>query len=324
MFKKLILLLIVAAILIGGISTGLRISTPPEIDVLNHVDILSDDFDNRIGIVDLNKPWDYWYKLLLTADEQGFYRVENLYNDVPDCVQGVCISAEEEDGVSFLRLGVIPNEFGDHKNIAQISDQRDSFAYGKQHRWFPTPGHPVIFEVVFRTSDNYKADASGTAVGNWGIMLWNGPDYFADPNANVERDNSSFSSHRNDTFLMGFTWTDNQTFGGLVSGLNAVAVDKFALIPYTNIPIRNVNINDWVNAKIVWDVNNLGVQSIIYYINDQLVGTSIPVIPFPSLKIQIYNDNERFELTNEGVKIRDIKVTEPHYLDLDRITVVQL
>lgn len=284
-----------------------------------------DDFDNKPQKPDTTLPWDYWYMLLISADELGFYRQENLQHEITRN-NAVCITHEvDEKGEKFLRFTLLPQDFPGKINIAQINEQRDSFAYGLTHRWLPTAGHPVVFTVRFRASENYQVDGSGGAIGSFGMYLWNAPDYKTDPNANIEREDL-WATHPDDTFLMGFLWNDERTLQAIpefLKGMNAVAAVQTQQ-NYFVTPIRNVEINKWVNARIVWEVDEAGTQTVSHYINDQLLRTFSPSILYPSLTLQIHNDNERFQMGPNGFYAEYPNPTAPQHFELDEVEVKQL
>ena len=282
--------------------------------------VLIDEFDSAFVVPDQTKPWDYWYKMLIGADSLGYYRLENLNTNV-DCNQEVCVRQMTENGIGFARLEIGPQQYPSVENvrIAQISDQRDSFSFSDPHRWLPTVGHPVEYSIRFRASSTYKADASGSAVGNWGFMLFNYSDYYPDQNADVSRDTSAFTRQPENTYLLGFSWTDSQTLNGLLTGLNAVAADKFDFLPAHLSPIRNININDWVNLKMKWEVNLLGIQTVTFYVNNQIASVYVPLFPMPAMGMFLYNDNERFVLGPGGLEPSHVAVPATQYVDLDRV-----
>lgn len=322
MFKRLHVTLVLVAVLfllLPGVSqaTGMINTASPN--------VLVDEFNQPFLPPNTHLPWDYWYTMLISADQLGYYRRENLRRPVA-CNVDVCVTREHERGVKFARLAIYPIRFpiADHVSIAQIGEQRDSFGYGTPHRWLPTVGHPIIYKVRFRASSTYKDDASGSAVGNWGITLFNYADYFADPNADVSRDNSSFSRHTDDYYLLGFTWFDPTNVGGALTGLYAASADKFSAAPGFLYPIRGVNINHWTEAKITWEVDAQGVQTVGYYINNQLISTYQPQFPMPSLAIQIYNDNESFQITATGLAPVHVDIPGKQFIDIDSVDIRQL
>ena len=44
--------------------------------------VVSDDFSNGVKKPDTGLPWDYWYVVLDSCDEQGFLRMENLQSTI--------------------------------------------------------------------------------------------------------------------------------------------------------------------------------------------------------------------------------------------------
>jgi len=310
--------------ILSGLAVGvLLLSSPLTTQALTNTsspNVLYDDFDAAFNVPNQSLPWDYWYKTLISADSVGFLKQENLVSDI-SCNNDVCVTLGSEGSTNFARLALNPEAYPGTVNIAQLSEQRDAFSYGVAHRWLPTVGHPVTMTTRMRYSSNYKADASGTAVGTSLVELWNAPDYYKDPTVDYTRDNSQFATHTDDIFVMGFSWTDAGTLGGLFKGFKATMVDKVGL-PYYSADLSNVNINDWFVAKMVWSTSILGVQTVSYYINNQLVGFTIPVIPMPALALNIIQDNTQVQL-GAGLVYAHPNPTAPQLLDIDYVSVTQ-
>ncbi|MEO6728702.1 MAG: hypothetical protein ABIM99_02150 [Candidatus Dojkabacteria bacterium] len=283
--------------------------------------VLYDDFDAPFAVPNQSLQWDYWYKTIISADSVGFLKQENLLGNI-DCNNDACVTLGSEGSTNFARLALYPETYPGVVNIAQLSEQRDAFSYGVPHRWLPTVGHPVTMTTRMRFSPNYKADASGTAVGTTLIELWNAPDYYKDPNVDYTRDNSQFGTHTDNTFVMGFSWTDAQTLGGLFKGFKATVVDKIGF-PYYSADLSSVNINDWFTAKTVWSTSILGVQTVSFYINNQLVGLTIPVIPMPALAVNIIQDNTQVTLGSTGFVYVRGNPTSAQLLDIDYVSITQ-
>ena len=286
-----------------------------------NLDLVKEKFNHSIGVVDQSEPWDYWYETLISADAQGFYKQENLDQDL-ECNNAVCITTEKDGSDHFARLALNPQEFPGNVNIAQLSEQRDAFSYDAPHRWFPTTDNPVTMETRMRFSPNFHADGTGGAIGTTIVELWNAPDYYTDPTADISRDNSGFRTHFENTFVMGFTWTDPATLGGLFKGFKATVSDKTGL-PSASYDLSGVNINDWFTGKIVWSVDNVGVQTISFYIDDVLVGSTVPAIPMPPLTVNVIQDNAQVTFGPGGIVYVRANPTESQYLDLDYISIKQ-
>lgn len=282
---------------------------------------VKEKFNHSIGIVDQSKPWDYWYETLISADAQGFFKQENL-NQALECNNAVCITTEKDHGDHFARLALNPQQYPGNVNIAQLSEQRDAFSYNAAHRWFPTDGNPVTMETRMRFSPNFHADGTGGAIGTTIVELWNAPDYYLDPTADITRDNSGFRTHFENTFVMGFTWTDPATLGGLFKGFKATVTDQPGL-PTASFDLSSVNINDWFTGKIVWSADSTGAQTISFYIDNVLVGENHPAVPMPPLTVNIIQDNAQVTFGPGGIVYVRANPTAPQYLDIDRITIEQ-
>lgn len=306
----------------GGIAVLLVLPTPV-LALVNKTspNMVIDNFNDPIGVVDQSKPWDYWYKTLISADAQGFYKQENLQQAI-DCNNAVCVTTENQNGDQFARLALNPQVYPGNVNIAQLSEQRDAFSYDAPHRWYPTTDKPVTMEVRMRFSPNFHADGSVGAIGTSIVELWNAPDYYTDTTADITRDNSGFRTHTENTFVMGFTWTDPATLGGLFKGFKATVADKFGF-PSASFDLSSVNINDWFTGKIVWSIDSLGVQTIAFYVNDVLVGTTVPAIPMPPLTVNVIQDNAQVTFGPGGIVYVRANPTTSQFLDLDYIKVKQ-
>lgn len=278
-----------------------------------------DKFKDPIGVVDTSKPWDYWYETLISADSQGFYKQENIGQSL-ECNNAACITQHKIKGDEFVRLALNPQQYPGNVNIAQLSEQRDAFSYDSQHPWFPTTDHPVTMETKMRFSPNFHADGTGGAIGTTIVELWNAPDYYLDPTANISRDNSGFRTHFENTFVMGFTWTDPATLGGLFKGFKATVTNQPGL-PTASFDLSNVNINDWFTGKIVWSVDNVGAQTIKFYIDNVLVGQNSPTIPFPPLTVNFIQDNAQVTVGPTGIVYVRANPTASQYLDIDEFSI---
>ncbi len=283
--------------------------------------VLFEDFNTgTVKKPDQGLPWDYWYKTLISNDELGFYKQENLQSNI-QCNNDACVTTEDEDDVHFERLALYPNEFLGI-NIAQLSEQRDAYAYGVPHRWFPTYGHPVTYTTRMRFSPNFHADGTGGAVGTIVTQLWNAPDDYTDPENDHSRDDSTFFTHYEDFYTMGFSWTDEFSVGGFIRGLNIIVADGSPAPAYL-VPLHNVDINNWFDAKIVWAADLLGNQTATFYINDQQVGFTALAVPMPSLELLMIHDNERAQFGPGGLVFTPINPPTPQFWEIDNVGVSQ-
>jgi hypothetical protein len=284
--------------------------------------VVSDDFHNGVKKQDLNKPWDEWYFILDSADAQGFLRMENIQNTIHSN-NDVALRVQNNNGDKFLRMSLYPEQYPGTFNIVQGSDQRDGFTYNVAHRWLPTVGHPVTVTSRFRASDNYHTDGGGGAVGTFGVWLQNNPDELTEAaKQNPSRDDS-FIDHHDNFFAFGFNWSDQYTLGGFFRGLKATLIDQSSLAPITVDVPTTVNINDWVTAKTVWSVNESGVQTITYYINDQQITQQTLAVPMPALSIVYWIDNEEPQFGPSGIIYQYANPVSDQNFDMDSISVTQ-
>ncbi|HJR19291.1 MAG TPA: hypothetical protein VJ922_06190, partial [Actinomycetota bacterium] len=187
---------------------------------------------------------------------------------------------------------------------------------------FPTLGRPVTLEARFRASSIYRADGSGDAIGSWGVWLWNAPVVFAGDCTPRHEDNCSVHSTVLDYFAFGFNWGEEGQFNGLMGGFRATAIDK-ALLPFYFPDLSRYDIHTWLTAKAVWAVNALGVQTLTFFVNDDLVGFTVVPIPMPPLAIEIWQDNQLASLGLGGLSIEYGNPVAEQIFDLASITVSQ-
>ncbi len=319
MKKSILSLLIAAAVFVSlpHLAKAIINTTNPN--------VISDNFSNGVKKPDTSLPWDYWYVVLDSADEQGFLRLENIQNTI-HTNNAVSLTLGEENDTKYARMSLYPEEFPGvypgNFNLVQISDQRDGFTYDVPHRWLPTVGHPVTMTTRFRASANYHIDGSGGAVGTFGVWLQNNPNELTEEaKANPSRIDS-FIDHGDNFFAFGFNWSDQYTLSGFFRGFKATVVDKYSFAPIST-DITNVNINDWVNAKTIWSVDESGTQTVTFFINDQQIASYPLSIPMPSLAIVSWADNEEPQFGPNGLIITYANPTAQQNFDLDSLTVSQ-
>ena len=283
---------------------------------------VSDDFQNNVKKPDLSLPWDLWYVILDSADSHGFLRLENLQNPVRSN-NAVSLTKESDGSIKYARMTMRPQQYPGFFNTVQLSDQRDGFTYNAQHRWLPTVNHPITMRTRLRASSNYNADGSGGAIGTFGTWLQNNPNELsAAAQANPERIDE-FTSHNDNFFAIGFNWTDPVALNGYFKGFKTMVIDKYSTA-LTTTDLPTVNLHDWVNTKAVWSVNEAGVQTVTFFINDQQVASNVLDIPMPALSIATWIDDEQPQFdANGGIIFNYGNPTAQQNVDIDSISVTQ-
>lgn len=168
--------------------------------------------------------------------------------------------------------------------------------------WNPEVGDPVVLEARVKWSGNYNADGTG-AIGTSGVVLWNSAVSPFGPYPSYDQ--------------IGFEWADSTILGGYLAGLTASAVVD--LNPIYVVRPGATNIHDWIVVKLVWSVDALGQQSVVYYVNGVSIGTVALPVAFHNLSTEIWNDNQQpgfFGITypspvaTQSMKIDWVKVTQ--------------
>jgi hypothetical protein len=270
---------------------------------------LLDSFSSLSYNPNSSEPWDYWWITLEGADDQeNFSRVENV-----PCAHRdeTCVTAETEGNTDFARLTIRPSEYPGHFYLTEISEERDGYTYGQTHRWLPTLGHPVVMTARTRLSSAYHNDGTG-ATGTNGILLWNAP-------IDAVSGSEEFPVIQTQ-FALGFNWSTAETLFGTYAGLRANVVDS-------NIPVFSVlidkDINDWITQTMVWSVDHTGTQSVRFFADGDLLGETDLSQPFPSLTIEVWNDNQIFRIVDGQLLVDFGDPVEDQHFDVDYVRVSQ-
>lgn len=210
-------------------------------------------------------PQAYWY-ILNWGDGQVF---SDFYGPSSS------VTAENEGEITFARLAIHPDATpGDYSN-AEIAERNTGSASQEPGQWSPDFNHPVVFENRVRWSPQYKADASGSAVGTNGIWLWNSP---------------IVGEVYGPTKAFGFNWSMSGTGFNLV-GLSATVVRGTIPVVVYRQQITNVDMNDWVDLKVVWSRHTFETEKLEFYVNNSLIGISITP-SLGKLTVETWNDNQ--------------------------------
>lgn len=240
----------------------------------------------------------YWW-IIQNGDQGQYYAV---------CGDASCVTSQQEKNTSFARLRLFPDATPGNYTGSEISELRTGYSYGQPARWLPTINHPVIATARVRFSPNYHQDGTGGAVGSAGFWLWNSP---IDISNNTVYPANAF----------GFTWMEIGSASGL-SGLTATVMQDS--VPVYVQPITTpLNMVDWMMWTMEWSVNNKGIQSILYKLNDVLVGQTTLTTPLPALSITFWNDNQYPTIENGQFVVQYHNPTADQNFDIDSVTVSQ-
>lgn len=236
--------------------------------------LLSERFDGAFD--------ETWFFLNFEDDDGVFGKHPGI-----QCGVDACASLEAEGSEGFLRVSVKPSVTEGIYTNTDVSEVELGLPTSiESGTWNPTPAHPVVLEARVRWSDAYNADGSGSAVGTSGLILWNSAVGPEGPSPEYDQ--------------MGFTWVTKRAFYGLLSGLNATTVINFVPAMVSR-PLQPVNINEWVDLKLVWSTNFLGLQLVRYYVNGSIIGIHLLPVPLRDLSVEIWNDNQEPTVTLGGL-----------------------
>ncbi|HJR19809.1 MAG TPA: hypothetical protein VJ922_08840 [Actinomycetota bacterium] len=219
-----------------------------------------------------------WFFLNFEDDDGVFGK-----HPMVQCGVDACASFEQTGDDRFLRVSVNPSATeGIYTNTDVSEVELGLLTSTGSGDWNPVPGRPVVLEARVRWNEAYNADGSGAAVGTSGIIMWNsavGPD---GPTPDYDQ--------------IGFTWVTDRAFLGLLAGLNATTVIDFVPLLVSR-PLLPVNINDWVDLKLVWSTTVLGIQTVQYYVDGGLIGIHLLPKALRNLSVEIWNDNQEPTIT---------------------------
>lgn len=232
------------------------------------------------------------------------------------CGTDACASFESDGQTNSVKVTVNPSQnpgFYTNTDITQVDLGAPSNNAGP---YTPSYGHPVVMEARIKWSSNYDLLGLGDAQGTSGIVLWNpaldGP--YGSPSGEYDQ--------------IGFVWASKDVLAGLISGFTATSFINQVPLGIAR-PILPVNINDWVDVKMVWSESLLGIQTVTYYANNQLLGVHVLPVPLEGLGLEIWNDNSEPYLCLEGVSeglpicFNDVNPNQPQSFYVDYVRIVQ-
>lgn len=253
-----------------------------------------------------------WFFLNFEDDDGVFGK----HPGVP-CGVDACATLQEESTDRFLRVSVNPSATEGIYTNTDVSEVELGLPTSTESgTWNPAPGRPVVLEARVRWNEAYNADGSGSAVGTSGIILWNSAVGPEGPTSDYDQ--------------IGFTWVTRRAFHGVLSGLNATTVIDFVPLLVSR-PILPVDINAWVDLKLVWSALALGMQDVRYYVNGRLIGVHLLPRPLRNLSVEIWNDNQEPTITPASVLGDPGRVSYPtnypspaiqQSFDVDRLSVL--
>lgn len=222
------------------------------------------------------------------------------------CGPTSCVTEIKDQVNHFARLSTHTAPAGYFTN-AELAEIHTGFPSEGQGHWTPSVGQPVTLVTNVRWSSNYAQDGSGGAVGTNGVWLWNSPydlqNY--DPTASVT--------------ALGFNWAPSNAAGGFLAGLKVNVFDQN--IPYfINRPLQTVNMQDWVEFKLVWSVDGSGTQNVKFYINSENVGDFNLPRAFSNLSLEAWNDNEDPQFDQTGLHINYAAIPSEQNFDISSIS----
>ena len=219
-----------------------------------------------------------WFFLNFEDDDGVFGK-----HPMVQCGVDACASLEQTNNDRFLRVSVNPSATEGIYTNTDVSEVELGLPTSTESgSWNPAPGRPVVLEARVRWNEAYHADGSGAAVGTSGLIMWNSA---------VEADGPTSEYDQ-----IGFTWVSDRAFHGLLAGLNATTVIDFVPLLVSR-PLLPVNINDWVDLRLVWSATPLGIQTVQYYVNGGLIGIHLLPKALRNLSVEIWNDNQEPTIT---------------------------
>ncbi len=245
------------------------------------------------------EPWHF----LNFEDDNGVFGVH------PDVVCGTdaCAAIVQAAPDKFLRITVNPSTTeGIYTNtdVSEVALRTPTSL--ESGPWTPDVTNPVVMEARVRWSAGYNFDGSGTSVGTSGIGLWNSA---VGPNGPTPEYDQ-----------IGFSWTKNTVLGGFLAGFTAGSTVNFTPINVSR-PASAININDWVNLKLVWAVDANGQQQVEYFVNGTSIGTHTLPEALHDMSVEMWNDNQEPTFTAEGFVVNYPSPSVAQSFEIDSVKV---
>jgi hypothetical protein len=227
------------------------------------------------------------------------------------CGTDACASLVKSGGDKFMRIAVNPSTtpgFYTDTEVNQVA-LGDPAVTTDSGPFTATYGHPVTLEARIRWNNAYNYDGTGPAVGSSGVILWNSA---------VLPGTGPTSQYD----AIGFSWVSDNTIGGLVKGFTSLSYvnRQFAGISR---PASPININEWIDVKLVWEENISQQQSVTYYANGELIATHMLPERLKGLSVEMWNDNQEPTFGPGGLVQVYSSPSIPQHFEIDKVSVKQ-
>ena len=91
-------------------------------------------------------------------------------------------------------------------------------------------------------------------------------------------------------------------------------------------PLLPVDIHQWMNVSMVWSANLLGIQTVAYYLEGNLLGLHLLPVPLQGLSLEIWTDNQEPYLCVGSANLLCYNFPNPvqtQSLEIDQVSVAQ-
>ncbi len=274
-----------------------------------------DKFNDEKTILQPDKGSYWWIDGQGTLPDGSAGRVRGTNN----CDLQTCVSIQQDDEDSFVRLQTFPTTTTVNYTNANLSEQIDGAdgdpIYGGQTypgEWNPTPNHPVVLEATVRYGANFNMDGSGGAKGTAGVWLWSNPFSQGAPNPFAAYDG------------IGFNWVSNDS--EILAGLGMM-VTKGAYPVFFQPVTASINMNNWNDYKFVWSQDELGNQTVNFYINGAFQATAMlpsGMFTMQNMGLEVWADNQAYKPSQWPNYIQRIAVPEEKHFDINSVLIQKM
>jgi hypothetical protein len=229
------------------------------------------------------------------------------------CGTDACASYQSSGGSNYLRIGINPSATPGFYTNTDVSEVELGYpGVTNSGPWTATYGHPVTLETRVKWNSSYNYLGTGTAQGTSGVILWNSAVEDLDVGATGEYDH------------IGFTLSSSDVINGLLTGLAGTTIINKLPLGISR-PLLPVDVNNWVNLKMVWAENILGIQTVTYYVNGTFIGLNILPVKLTGLSAEMWVDNQEpyLDPLQGGYGFNYPSAVESQYMDVDWIKVSQ-
>jgi len=222
------------------------------------------------------------------------------------CGIDACTSYKKQNGDKFLRIAINPSQNPGFYLNTDVSEEDLGNPSTTTGRFTPSVGNPVVMEARVRWSAGYAQDGSG-AVGTSGIILWNAEVTPQGPTSEYDH--------------IGFLWSHNTILGGYLAGLTSNTTVNLNPIS-VNRPTFAVDLQNWVNLKLVWSEDANAQQTVKYYVSNNLIATDVLPVRLENLSMEMWTDNQEPQFdANFNFFFAYPNPTATQYMDVDKLEV---